>query len=39
MAAHQNAESNWSRRYKAKLEWLSSGDRGKIAELVRNLTA
>jgi CarD family transcriptional regulator len=32
------AESNWSRRYKANLEKLASGDLVRIVEVVRDLT-
>jgi CarD family transcriptional regulator len=31
-------ESNWSRRYKANLEKLASGDLVRIVEVVRDLT-
>lgn len=39
MAVHPGDEANWSRRYKANLERLSSGGRGKLAEVVRGLSA
>jgi hypothetical protein len=39
MAVHLDGDMNWSRRYKVNLERLSSGDRGKIAEVVRGLSA
>lgn len=31
-------ESNWSRRYKANLEKLASGDLGQVFEVVSDLT-
>ncbi len=30
-------ESNWSRRYKANLEKLASGDLGQVVQVVRDL--
>ena len=38
MAVHRGGEADWSRRYKANLERLSSGDRGMMAEVVRGLS-
>jgi CarD family transcriptional regulator len=32
-----NYESNWSRRYKANLEKLASGDLVQVVEVVRDL--
>src|ERR1041385_6013326 len=34
-APHTEAPTNWSRRYKANLEKLASGDVNKVAEVVR----
>lgn len=36
-AAHVEEPTNWSRRYKANLEKLHSGDVMKVAEVVRDL--
>ncbi len=36
-AEHVEEPTNWSRRYKAKLEKLHSGDVLKVAEVVRDL--
>src|SRR5674476_1272761 len=36
-AAHTEEPTNWSRRYKANLEKLASGDVIKVAEVVRDL--
>ena len=36
-AAHTEEPTNWSRRYKATLEKLASGDVNKVAEVVRDL--
>ena len=36
-AAHVEEPTNWSRRYKANLEKLASGDVIKVAEVVRDL--
>ena len=36
-AAHIEEPTNWSRRYKANLEKLHSGDVNKVAEVVRDL--
>ena len=36
-AAHVEEPTNWSRRYKANLEKLASGDVNKVAEVVRDL--
>lgn len=36
-AAHTEEPTNWSRRYKANLEKLASGDVNKVAEVVRDL--
>ena len=36
-AAHTEEPTNWSRRYKANLEKLHSGDVMKVAEVVRDL--
>ncbi len=36
-AAHAEEPTNWSRRYKANLEKLASGDVNKVAEVVRDL--
>jgi CarD family transcriptional regulator len=36
-AAHVEEPTNWSRRYKANLEKLHSGDVNKVAEVVRDL--
>ena len=36
-APHVEEPTNWSRRYKANLEKLSSGDVHKVAEVVRDL--
>ena len=36
-AAHAEEPTNWSRRYKANLEKLHSGDVMKVAEVVRDL--
>ncbi|MDQ1617121.1 MAG: CarD family transcriptional regulator [Actinomycetota bacterium] len=36
-AEHTEEPTNWSRRYKANLEKLSSGDVIKVAEVVRDL--
>jgi CarD family transcriptional regulator len=33
-----NEESSWSRRYKANLEKLASGDLIQVVEVVRDLT-
>ena len=38
MAEHQGGRANWSRRYKANLERLRSGERGKVAEVARELS-
>ena len=38
MAVHHGGEASWSRRYKANLERLGSGDRAKIAEVARGLS-
>jgi hypothetical protein len=38
MPVHHGGETSWSRRYKANLERLGSGDRAKIAEVVRGLS-
>jgi CarD family transcriptional regulator len=37
-AAYAEEPTNWSRRYKANLEKLNSGDVIKVAEVVRDLT-
>src|SRR5699024_7840938 len=34
---HTEEPTNWSRRYKANLEKLASGDINKVAEVVRDL--
>ena len=34
---HTEEPTNWSRRYKANLEKLASGDVNKVAEVVRDL--
>ncbi|MGH8882811.1 MAG: CarD family transcriptional regulator, partial [Stackebrandtia sp.] len=34
---HAEEPTNWSRRYKANLEKLASGDVNKVAEVVRDL--
>ncbi|MDK6389995.1 CarD family transcriptional regulator, partial [Staphylococcus lugdunensis] len=34
---HVEEPTNWSRRYKANLEKLASGDVNKVAEVVRDL--
>src|SRR5690242_16171946 len=36
-APHTEEPTNWSRRYKANLEKLASGDVNKVAEVVRDL--
>ena len=36
-AEHVEEPTNWSRRYKANLEKLASGDVNKVAEVVRDL--
>ena len=36
-AEHTEEPTNWSRRYKANLEKLASGDVNKVAEVVRDL--
>ena len=36
-APHTEEPTNWSRRYKANLEKLASGDVNKVAEVVRGL--
>ena len=36
-ASHTEEPTNWSRRYKANLEKLASGDVNKVAEVVRDL--
>src|SRR4028118_1987053 len=36
-APHTEEPTNWSRRYKANLEQLASGDVNKVAEVVRDL--
>ena len=36
-AAHVEEPTNWSRRYKANLEKLASGDINKVGEVVRDL--
>ena len=36
-AAHTEEPTNWSRRYKANVEKLASGDVNKVAEVVRDL--
>ncbi|MCP2251891.1 transcriptional regulator, CarD family [Prauserella aidingensis] len=36
-APHTDEPTNWSRRYKANLEKLASGDVNKVAEVVRDL--
>src|SRR3954451_25011104 len=36
-ATHPEEPTNWSRRYKANLEKLASGDVNKVAEVVRDL--
>src|SRR5438132_11343309 len=36
-AQHTEEPTNWSRRYKANLEKLASGDVNKVAEVVRDL--
>src|SRR5205085_63656 len=36
-APHTEQPTNWSRRYKANLETLASGDVNKVAEVVRHL--
>jgi CarD family transcriptional regulator len=36
-APHTEEPTNWSRRYKANLEKLASGDVKKVAEVVRDL--
>jgi CarD family transcriptional regulator len=36
-ASHAEEPTNWSRRYKANLEKLASGDVNKVAEVVRDL--
>src|SRR3954452_22262901 len=36
-APHTEDPTNWSRRYKANLEKLASGDVNKVAEVVRDL--
>lgn len=36
-ATHTEEPTNWSRRYKANLEKLASGDVNKVAEVVRDL--
>src|SRR5699024_10152225 len=36
-APHTEEPTNWSRRYKANLEKLASGDVNKAAEVVRDL--
>src|SRR6478752_410901 len=38
-AAHVEEPTNWSRRYKANLEKLHSGDVMKVSEVVRGLSA
>ena len=38
-APHTEEPTNWSRRYKANLEKLASGDVIKVAEVVRDLLA
>ncbi|MQA97488.1 MAG: CarD family transcriptional regulator [Streptosporangiales bacterium] len=37
-APYSEEPTNWSRRYKANLEKLASGDVNKVAEVVRDLT-
>ncbi|RCW40147.1 CarD family transcriptional regulator [Halopolyspora algeriensis] len=36
-SSHTEEPTNWSRRYKANLEKLASGDVNKVAEVVRDL--
>jgi hypothetical protein len=38
MADHASGEANWSRRYRANLHRLNSGDRGQIAAVVNGLS-
>ena len=38
-APHTEEPTNWSRRYKANLEKLASGDVNKVAEVVRDATS
>lgn len=39
MASDGNEESAWSRRYKANLEKIASGDLTQVVEVVRELVA
>jgi hypothetical protein len=38
MTGHREGEGEWSRRYKTNLERLRSGERDKIAEVMRGLS-